>query len=43
MTATVPPVVTEPELTAWLVEALGEHVQGDYDAARLLRNLPLGH
>jgi hypothetical protein len=36
MTATIPPVVTESEFTAWLVEALGEHVQGDYDAARLL-------
>lgn len=36
MTATIPPVVTEAELTAWLVEALGEHVSGDYEAARLL-------
>jgi hypothetical protein len=36
MTATIPPVVTEPELTAWLVEALGEHVSGDYEATRLL-------
>lgn len=36
MTATIPPVVTESELTAWLVETLGEHVQGDYEAAHLL-------
>lgn len=36
MTTTIPPVVAETELTAWLVEALGEHVQSDYEAARLL-------
>jgi hypothetical protein len=33
---TIPPLVTETELTAWLVEALGEHVESDYEAARLL-------
>ena len=33
---TIPPLVTETELTAWLVEALGEHVASDYEAARLL-------
>jgi hypothetical protein len=33
---TIPPLVTEAELTAWLTEAVGEHVQSDYEAARLL-------
>ena len=32
----IPPVVAETELTAWLLEALGEHVQSDYEAARLM-------
>lgn len=36
MTTTIPAVVAEAELAAWLVEALGEHVQSDYEAARLL-------
>lgn len=35
MTA-IPPLVTEAELTVWLVEAVGEHIQGDYEATRLL-------
>jgi hypothetical protein len=34
--ATIPAVVTEPELTAWLVQELGPHVEDDYQAARLL-------
>ena len=33
---TIPPLVTETELTAWLVEAVGEHIRDDYEAARLL-------
>jgi hypothetical protein len=33
---TIPPLVTETELTAWLTETLGEHVDSDYEAARLL-------
>jgi hypothetical protein len=32
----LPAEVTETELTAWLVDQLGEHVSSDYEAARLL-------
>ncbi|MFE2712281.1 hypothetical protein ACFXKI_09890 [Streptomyces mirabilis] len=34
--STIPGVVAEPELRDWLVEALGPHVQDDYEATRLL-------
>lgn len=33
---TMPAVVTEPDLTTWLVQELGPHVRNDYQAARLL-------
>lgn len=33
---TIPAVVTEPELTTWLVGQLGEMIRDDYQAARLL-------
>lgn len=36
MTATIPPLVTETELQTWLTEAVGEHVENDYEAARML-------